>query len=239
LNEDVRKLLKVQELDKEVVRLAEEIEKMQKKVEEKEAEVRMQKDNIEALHKEIGELLEDKKFKDELLNESVENLKKLEKKAKSVTTEKQLNAINTEIEISRTNQDILEEKLLSIMGTIEEKEKAVKEMETSLDTAQRELDALKKATTENINQINGDINEIEERKKILYKDIDAKIIKRYEELNRWTKGTSVVPVRQGACYGCFMKITPQTLATVKETDEVVFCPNCGRILYWPEEDEKK
>jgi len=238
LNKDVQELLKVQKLDKEIVKLNGEIEKLQKKAEEKEIKVKLQTNNVESLRKDVQELLKDKKFKDELLNESVENLKKLEEKTKSVTTEKQLSAINTEIEISKTNEDMLEEKLLSIIGSIEEKKKSVQEAETSLNSAQKEMDALKQTTERNINQINKNINEIKKRKKILYKNIDVKIIKRYEELNRWTKGTSIVPVKQGACYGCFMKITPQTLTTVKETDEIVFCPNCGRILYYPENEEE-
>ena len=153
LNKDVQELLKVQKLDKEIVKLNGETEKSQKKAEEKETKVKLQTNNVETLRREIEELLEDKKFKDELLNESIENLKKLEEKTKSVTTEKQFSAINTEIEISKTNEDMLEEKLLSIIGSIEEKEKSVQEAETSLNSAQKEMDTIKQTTGENINQI--------------------------------------------------------------------------------------
>jgi len=237
LNKDVQELLKVQELDRKIVKLNEEVENLHEQEKEKETEVKLQTNNVETLHKEIEELLEDKKFKDELLNESVETLKKLEEKTKIVTTEKQLSAINTEIEIAKTNKDMLEEKLLGIIVSIEEKEKNVKEIEASLKQVREETNKFKQTVKKKIDQIKKNIDEIEKTKKTLYKNINLNIIKRYEELNRWTKGTSIVPVKQVACYGCFMKITPQTLTTVKETDEIVFCPNCGRILYWP--DDKK
>lgn len=233
----MQELLKVQELDKEIVKLNKEVENLHEQEKEKETEVKLQTNNVETLHKEIKELLEDKKFKDELLNESVETLKKLEEKTKIVTTEKQLSAINTEIEIAKTNKDMLEEKLLGIIVSIEDKEKNVEEIEASLKQVQEKANKFKRTVKKKIDQIKKNVEEIEERKKTLYKNINLNIIKRYEELNRWTKGTSVVPVKQEACYGCFMKITPQTFTTVKETDEIVFCPNCGRILYYPN-DEK-
>jgi hypothetical protein len=237
LNKDVQELLKVQELDRKIVKLNEEVENLHEQEKEKETEVKLQTNNVETLHKEIEELLEDKNFKDELLDENVEILKRLEEKTKIVTTEKQLSAINTEIEIAKTNKDMLEEKLLGIIVSIEEKEKNVKEIEASLKQVQEEMDKFKQTVKKKTDQIKKNIDEIEKRKKTLYKNINLNTIKRYEELNRWTKGTSIVPVKQGACYGCFMKITPQTLTTVKETDEIVFCPNCGRILYYPD-DEK-
>ncbi len=55
---------------------------------------------------------------------------------------------------------------------------------------------------------------------------------RYERLLK-SKGDSViVGVHHGVCGGCHMKLTPQILVTCQGQKEIVACSNCGRILYY-------
>ena len=55
---------------------------------------------------------------------------------------------------------------------------------------------------------------------------------RYERLFK-SKGDSViVGVHHGVCGGCHMKLTPQILVTCQGQKEIVACSNCGRILYY-------
>jgi len=42
----------------------------------------------------------------------------------------------------------------------------------------------------------------------------------------------------GACSGCYVTITTQTLSEVMRAESLTFCNTCGRILYLAEEDHK-
>jgi hypothetical protein len=53
----------------------------------------------------------------------------------------------------------------------------------------------------------------------------------YDRLrNRYKR--AIVPVKDQTCLGCFMRV-PTSITTHGRTDqEVIYCENCGRILYW-------
>ncbi len=235
MNRDLKNLLKVQSLDRNIARLEEEMDKIEQK-EQKILEVIATKQaQLKAAQEEKEEIEKDKLFKEGLLTDTLENLKKLEVKLNSTTTEKQANAVNIEIDIAKTNKNVLEEKIISLEEDIDAKEKDIKELEDRYIQLQKTLKEHKAKFDERRKEITLEIEEIKKHKEELLGDIDKELLKKYEKLNRWTKGTSIVPVRQDACYGCFMKLTPQILTLIEDTDELVYCPNCGRMLYKEEE----
>ncbi len=235
MNRDLKNLLKVQSLDRNIARLEEEMDKIEQK-EQKILEVIATKQaQLKAAQEEKEEIEKDKLFKEGLLTDTLENLKKLEVKLNSTTTEKQANAVNIEIDIAKTNKNVLEEKIISLEEDIDAKEKDIKELEDRYMQLQKTLKEHKAKFDERRKEITLEVKEIKKHKEELLGDIDKELLKKYEKLNRWTKGTSIVPVRQDACYGCFMKLTPQILTLIEDTDELVYCPNCGRMLYKEEE----
>jgi len=67
--------------------------------------------------------------------------------------------------------------------------------------------------------------------------MDKKIYSFYGKIRRWAKKTTVVPAKDGACYGCHMKLNDQTYLEILKSEDIITCPNCGRLLYFlPEED---
>ena len=65
----------------------------------------------------------------------------------------------------------------------------------------------------------------------LVNSMDKKIYSFYGKIRRWAKDTTVVPVKNGACYGCFIKLSDQNYLEIMKGDEIITCPNCGRLLY--------
>jgi len=55
---------------------------------------------------------------------------------------------------------------------------------------------------------------------------------RYERLLRSKGDNVVVGVHHGVCGGCHMKLPAQILVTCQGQREIVACINCGRILYY-------
>jgi hypothetical protein len=55
---------------------------------------------------------------------------------------------------------------------------------------------------------------------------------RYERLVRSKGENVVVGVHSGVCGGCHMKLPPQILVLCMAGQEIISCPNCGRILYY-------
>mgnify|MGYP003437753252 CR=1 FL=1 len=105
-----------------------------------------------------------------------------------------------------------------------------------LKTEEEDIKEIKVAVDNEIEAINQERNVIYDKRNELLDQFDKKILTFYEKIKRWAKDTAVVPVKQQACYGCFIKINDKTYAEVLKGEEIVNCLHCGRILYKGEEE---
>lgn len=60
----------------------------------------------------------------------------------------------------------------------------------------------------------------------------------YERIRKAKKGKAVVPVKRGACGGCFNRVPPQKLLELRQHKTIYTCERCGRILVSDEIAEK-
>ena len=60
------------------------------------------------------------------------------------------------------------------------------------------------------------------------------VLSRYRRILKSKKDVAVVPINHGACGGCHMKLTSQTVLTARAAENLVACENCGRLVYWLE-----
>jgi predicted nucleic acid-binding Zn-ribbon protein len=55
---------------------------------------------------------------------------------------------------------------------------------------------------------------------------------RYERILKHRGEKVVVGITHGVCAGCHMTLPPQILISCQTDQEIVSCPNCGRILFF-------
>ncbi len=55
----------------------------------------------------------------------------------------------------------------------------------------------------------------------------------YERLMKSKNGMALAPLEEGKCQGCHMKVIPSTVVAVQAGKEITRCEDCGRILYQP------
>ncbi len=73
---------------------------------------------------------------------------------------------------------------------------------------------------------------IESRNK-LAAEIDEGDLGIYERVaKRYDYVSAVVPVQGKSCLGCFMGLPTSAVRTDENTESLLLCENCGRILYW-------
>lgn len=63
----------------------------------------------------------------------------------------------------------------------------------------------------------------------LEEEIDPSVLRRYERIAE-KYDRPLVPVRQGICYGCFVRFPTAKLSDL-EAEEPMTCESCGRLLY--------
>lgn len=231
MNADIEMLLKIQEFDKQIYQLE---SVFSKKLHEREALEELLSTytlNMESIQEELNEILDDQKFKRNLLEEKESILEKLDEKNNSIQNQKQSEALNSEITIARTNKSILEDKIMELQAQIDEKNKKVNEIQEQLYETQQKLNEFDLQIANLKEDLNKKIEQITQEKEAMLDEVNPVVLSKYSKINVWAKGSAVVSVENETCYGCFIKLPPQVSVIIEETDEIVYCPNCGRILY--------
>jgi predicted nucleic acid-binding Zn-ribbon protein len=190
----------------------------------------------------IRDSIRDVSEKIEVIEEDIERISKeqkdYEKKIKTVTKEKELNALNMENDIRR-EQIQYDNSEIDRYGNIKEKlEVNLKEKKEELLTFEKRLSAEEEAMKERLDSLSETRKTVLQKRELMVGEMDQKIYSFYGKIRRWAKESSVVPVRDGACYGCFIKLSDQTHLEVIKGEEIITCPNCGRVLYLERDDEE-
>jgi uncharacterized protein len=135
--------------------------------------------------------------------------------------------------IARLEQEIeqIEDQEIVLMEQGElvsrEIQQAEAELKANREQAQQQLAGLAKKQ-ETLDQR---LRETAAERETLAAAIDADLLSRYQRLFTSKNGTPIVPVEHEVCMGCHMKNTTTTVHKAKLAREIVYCEQCGRILY--------
>jgi predicted nucleic acid-binding Zn-ribbon protein len=123
--------------------------------------------------------------------------------------EKDMEAFENKATIARTDIETSKAKLEETRVVLEEKRLALAEVSKSTEAEE--------------------LKYMHERQKI-HARINPTDLTAYERIRKAKKGKAVVPVKRGACGGCFNKVPPQKLLELRLNDKLFTCERCGRML---------
>jgi uncharacterized protein len=120
------------------------------------------------------------------------------------------------------------------------------ELMEKAEAGQKEVVVATQAANEARKLVEGQIADLAVREKNLRKEladlesnrgellgaVDETARSRYERLLKSKGGNVVVGVQHGVCGGCHMKLPAAVLVACQAQQELVTCINCGRILYY-------
>ncbi len=196
------------------------------------------KEQINNIYAEIDDV-KSKRTKNNIhLAELKTKLDDVAKKNNEVTNEKELKALQLEEEIAKEQISFANEEIVRLDEIASSKEEQLTELKEKLAEEEESIKEIRVAVDSAIEAINEERNVVYQSRSDLLEKFDNKILTFYEKIRRWAKDSAVVPVKDQACYGCFMKINDKTYAEVIKSDEIINCPHCGRILYKEDETEE-
>ena len=141
-------------------------------------------------------------------------------------------AIGHEIETCKGAIVKIEDQQLELMEQAEAAQTQVTAATLAANEAKKHVDsqiADLKAREENLEK---ELAELSSNREELAAAVDEAARSRYERLLEKKGGSVVVGIQHGVCGGCHMKFPTQIVLSCKREDDIVTCPNCGRILYY-------
>ncbi len=232
MQEIIEKLLVLQDRDRKILRVTQELAHIGPERESLKARAASTQSSLEAAKLRTRQIESERKQRD------------LEIEAKKTQIEKYLNqqlltrkneeykALTHEIEMAKEVIFKIEDAQIVLM---EQAEVAAKDV----IHATAEAAAAKKLVDDQIGQLNAreenlkkDFAELTGSRTALAGAVDDPTRNRYERIFKSKGENVVVGVEHSACGGCHMKLPTQIVTTCRAEAEIVTCPNCGRILYY-------
>jgi len=144
-------------------------------------------------------------------------------------------ALSHEIEIAKGEIVKLEDQQLDLMEQAESAQKLANSASKIAAEASRNAEALLADLDVREQNLKKELSELESNREELAAAVDESVLPRYERLRKSKGETVVVGVEHGVCGGCHMKLQRQVIVSCQGNQDIVTCPNCGRILYYTRE----
>ncbi len=143
---------------------------------------------------------------------------------------KEMEALREKIANQRARMNTMEDEALMLMERIVEEKKSLARAEEELTARLAELDAAKRDLAARISEVEQALSAAKAAREEIAGRISPSLLSRYENLRR-SFPDPVVPIKNGVCSGCKLRVSEHTIERARNTDEIVTCENCSRILY--------
>lgn len=224
-----------------------EINKKLKRIPKKITEARKQLSAEEVLLAEVEgpfeELEQRIQQKEDTITLALETIDKFEEHMKKVTSQKEYMAAKKQVDDARRLNEQLQNEILEARMSQEELAPRLKEIRTARDEVLSTFQKDEKTLTQEKNKAEKEKGKLTDIMKGFMEKLSDNMVSYYGRLSSSGKRPSIVPVSDGTCAGCNMKIPPQSYnLMIARPEEMHTCSHCARILFYspapePEEPE--
>lgn len=225
INNKIRQLRK----DKEYRRM--DVEEKQHQIEQKKTALTEKRKEIKSFQKttDIGEL--DLKAKEA-------EIEKIRSHLNAVKTNKEYSAILSEIGGYEADKSVIEDEILKMLSELDLLDGEARVLAKEIEEEEKQLNEYLQTAEIEITNFDKEMEALQKDEREFSALIDEEARYHYRRLVNHKDGIAVAGVSNQACLGCNMSLTMQTINLLMSTDKLVFCPNCGRILYLNENEKE-
>lgn len=239
MREQLKLLWELQKIDLELKGIKEEKDRYPREIKKLDEKQKIEKERIQKEREKVESLEKTRRQKEGHLNTEQEKIKRAEGRMSEVKTNKEYQALLSEIDTIKESNSRIEEEILQVMDEIDELKKDLSKREKEMGSTLEKIEGERKKLQEKTAQGEKAWSERVERRELLSKQIESKLVKLYSTLKEKRQGVGVVSVKNETCQGCFLNVPPQMFIEVQKNNALVRCPHCNRILYWDGDRDRK
>ena len=226
----VEKLLALQQIDSRIREIERELKNIPARKKDEE-------DRLSAHRKEVADAEQKlKAAQTDIKKLDLENAARSEKIGKfrqqqlELKTNREFKAIDTEIDAVKQEISGLEEQELVLMEEIEGARSRLAAKQQALVAEQTLVNDDIKRLDERAAQLGQEARELMTGREAAAREVEALWLTRYESVFK-RKDQALVPLKDGFCGGCHMKLPPSVAHDRRRGDVMVTCNFCGRLVY--------
>lgn len=235
---DVQSLIELQQADREILRLKEEIAALPKRVAVIEQKLSGTKATLEKAKTAVKADEAARRKYETAIQDLQGKISKYRDQSLAVKTNEQYKALMGEIQFAEQDIRGNEDKILELMVNAEIREKEVKAAEAELKAEMAEIEREKISARERTAEDEKHLAEWTAKREKARAGVTADLLPHYDRVAKY-RGTGLSEVRDQKCLACRVMLRPQTYNDVRNGTQTVICESCQRILYYDPANETK
>jgi len=228
----IDRLAALQEFDQKLKERVDQVDALVAEADSREAELNAQRQVVAQLSEQRAALDKQRAEMDAKLEVDGGKVRDNRMRLNRVRNDRELLALQREIDLGREAAQVLEEELIQVMENLER-------VTAQLEEAQASLGELEQAAVGEIEERRQEAARLSEglegeraAREDLAGGIEAALRRKYEQIFSRRGGSAVVEARGGICLGCHINLPPQMFNELQRYREVRQCPSCHRIVFW-------
>ena len=178
----------------------------------------------------VADIEKDRRQHERDLQAAQVQVKKYEGQLYSVKTNKENDALQAEIQAQKNRISELEDAILQLISEAETEEETLETIRGETESLIERFGEERTALESRLSAVDEDVAvKMDERKRMAMR-VENPVLKVYDRIRRNLRGMTVVPLKKGACSGCFHVIPLQVIMQIRQGRRLISCESCGRIL---------
>ena len=235
MNNNLKHLIELQKIDSRLLDITDLRGDLPIKVEELADQLAKAKENFKGNEERINDVTASIKKETNAIEDASSKLEKLKNQLYLVKSNKEYDALN--FEIDHLKESISESENV-ILDLEEEKENINKENESyksNIDDATKDLGEKNTELELAMSKTEKEETDLNKNRIKIIDQIDNKLVSTYNRLRKTKDGLGIVNIMSNACGACYTQLPRQTIIEVKNSIDVISCPNCSTYLFFDEE----
>jgi uncharacterized protein len=232
MHPDLEHLIHLQEIDTSAERLRRRIEDIPRAQQALEARLESAGAVVDAVKTRLAANQAVKRDIEKDLAAAQGRLSKYKDQLMAVKTNKEYQAMQTEIATAESTVRGLEDRELDRMEEAEKLASELKGAEGALARERSAVSAEQQVLDKERSDLAKQLEALEAERATVTARISKDALALFEKLARSRKGIAIAEARDGLCTVCHVRLRPQVFNDVRRNDSVIQCESCTRILYF-------
>jgi predicted nucleic acid-binding Zn-ribbon protein len=231
---ELKQLIRLQQLENTATEARGQLEDIPARLEALERALAEHAEVVEAANLALNEQRTSRATLEKNVAEVEGRLNRFKEQLMSVKTNKEYQAMQTEIAVGKKEVGRLEDQLLERMleadalsQDVIQAQQRLAEEQTRVDTGREHIEQERAALQAQLETFDLERNKVAEQ-------LPSQAMSLFESLARERKGIAVVEAKLGRCTSCQVRLRPQLFNDVRLNSALIQCESCQRILYFAE-----
>jgi uncharacterized protein len=229
--DQLERLVRLQELDRETARLTQKLAEIAPQIEETRIHLAAAERALEEGKARVESVRKERRGAEKNLETQIDKRRKFQDQQSKVKTNKEYQALMGELEALKVEETAVEDRILALMEEQAATEAQLPALTAEVGREKAEFQQKERVLRAAEEKLRGELGAAEAARAGVVAALEPDKFQTYQRIAK-LRGSAVAEVREEFCLGCSTKVPSQNFMEAMRNDRILGCPHCHRILYY-------